>query len=313
MTNKIDNFIWYEKYRPATIKALSLTPHHKEAFESYVEKKNIPHLLLEGLQGSGKTTVAQILMDLIPCTRLELNASSKERGVDTVKGLIKEFAASQPRKGQIKIILLDEADGLTSEALMALKGTMEKYSSSCRFILTCNSVDKIIAPIQSRCTRFKFERFPEDKVFILCKRILGKEGVTVHNEDDIKEIVHKFYPDIRLVINNLQLASISGALDLKALVSLKVDPSKIGAFILKGHVFSLREYVANITDFTFAYRWLYDTFVAKNGNDPQKGEIVMIISEALSVDRQVPDREINFISCCLGIMQVLDIKWDFSK
>jgi len=233
----IENFIWYEKHRPKTVKALSLPPAYSAAFNSYIEEGQIPHILLVGQAGSGKTTIGKIIMDSIPCTRLELNASSKERGIDTVKGMIKDFAASQPRKGELKICFLDEADGLTADALDALKGTMEKYSKNCRFILTANNIDKITPPIRSRCTVFTFDQFSKEKLVVLCNRILSKESITVKSEKDVTAVVEKYYPDVRSTINNMQLACHSGTLELSVLVGLKVDPTKIGEFIKRGIYF----------------------------------------------------------------------------
>ena len=131
-------FIWYEKHRPKSLKELTLPKEYRKAFRQYIKQENVPHLLLAGPQGSGKTTLAYIFMDNIPCTRMVLNASSKDRGIETIKTRVKQFASSMPQKGKIKIILLDEADALTHDAQMALRNTIESHSDTCRFILTAN-------------------------------------------------------------------------------------------------------------------------------------------------------------------------------
>lgn len=308
----LNEYIWFEKYRPKTIRAISLAPDHRVAFEKYIGDGNIPHLLLEGPPGSGKTTIAYILIGAIPCTSIVLNASGEDRGIDTMRGKVKQFAMSQSMKKGIKIVFLDESDAMSRDAQTALRNTMETYSANCRFILTCNYVDKIIPPLQSRCTRFTFDRFPKTKMIKLCETILRKEGISDVSMDDLGALVKRYYPDIRSVINNLQLACVSGKLDLAALTVLKADPDQVGKLIMSGKVFSLRTYVAGITDFAFLYRWMFDEFIANHGNDAQKADMVQHLAQALSVDQQVPDRELNFIACCLNIIMTLEVEVKFN-
>lgn len=310
---KIESYIWFEKYRPNTLKELSLSKEHRAAFNSFIKDKQVPHLLLEGPQGSGKTTVAQILTKEIPSVVLSLNASGEDRGIATVKGKIQRFSSHQPKKDHIKIVFLDEADAITPDAQNALKNTMELYNKSCRFILTCNHVDKINPPIQSRCMKFTFDRFPKRKLVLLCEKILEKEGIENITQDDVSEIIKRFYPDIRSVINNLQAACISGSFNAKAIGLLNADPKLTTDHILSGSIFSIRSQIAGTTDFMYLYRYMFDEFIANNGNDEQKGEIALAVAEALAHDSTVPDREINFIACCINTMYALEISPNFSK
>jgi len=310
--SRLTNFIWFEKYRPQTFEDMSIDKNYKAKFGEYVEAGQIPHLLLAGIQGSGKTTSAYIFMHLIPCVKLVLNASGADRGIETVRGKIKLFAGSEPPAGKIKIILLDEADSITPEAQFALKNTMETYSDSCRFILTCNHVDKIIAPIQSRCTRFTFDRFPKRKLLNLCESILAKEGVTEFVRDDVLEVINRFYPDVRSVINNLQSACVSGALNLKSLGALKVNPTEVGELIKQGRIQSIRQHLAGTISFDFMYKWLWNEFIAQF-TDAQQADIAYVLKDAQTAEPTIPDRELNFVVCCIGIMTALGIDYNFSK
>ena len=310
---KLDQYIWFQKHRPTKLKNLSLSKEHKVAFKKYIKDGQIPHLLLAGTQGSGKTTMAYILMNTIPSACLILNASGQDRGIDTIKGKVKNFAASAVKKGRIKIILLDEADALSSDAMTALRNTMETYSKGCRFILTCNYVDKIIPSLQSRCTRFTFDRFPKEGLFKLCESILDKEGIEGVNQEEITNLIERFYPDMRSIVNNLQAACVSGEFNPKAVGSLNVDPAVIAEHILKGNVLSIRQEIAGTTDFAFMYRFLYDDFLGNNGTNEQKADMVLSISDSCRYDTSVPDRELEFTACCVNIMASLEIDPNFSK
>ena len=311
--SKLSNYIWFEKHRPNKLKDISLNKEHRTAFKKYIKDGQIPHLLLEGPQGSGKTTMAYILKNEVPSVTLLLNASGQDRGIDTIKGKVKQFAQSAVPKGKIKIIVMDEADALTKDAQTALRNTMETYSQNCRFILTCNYVDKIIGPIQSRCSRFTFDRFPKRKLVSVCEDILEKEGIEDVTRDEITELINRFYPDMRSIVNNLQSACVSGIFNAKAIGSLNADPKGIAEAILEGSVLSIRQQVAGTTDFAFMYRYMFDEFLPDNGNDEQKADIVLSIAEALSHDPTVPDREINFVACCINIMGALEVTPNFSK
>lgn len=311
--DRLTNFIWYEKHRPVDFKDLSLNKDHRVAFAAYVAAGEIPHLLLEGPQGSGKTTVAQILMSSIPCTVLALNASGQDRGVATIKGKVKDFAGSQAKQGKLKIVFFDEADGLSSDALFAMKNTIEAYSANCRFILTCNCVDKIIPPIQSRCTRYTFDRFPKRKMLGTCEAILEKEGIVDTPQEELIELISRYYPDMRSVVNNLQAACVSGSFNMKAIGALNIDPTVVGEAVKIGGLQSIRTHLAGVTDFTFLYRWLFDEFIANNGTADQKPEMALAVMRASARDMQVPDREINFVGCCIEVMLAMSVKPNFFK
>jgi len=313
----IKNYIWYEKHRPDSFKSLALPKEQKKKFISYIKEKNIPHLLLHGPQGSGKTTTGLILKNSIPSNCLMLNASSNDRGVGTVKGKIKQFASSQGLNKVLNIVFLDEADGMTPDALLALKNTMEKYSETCRFILTANNVSKIIPPIQSRCTPFEFTTLSKKNVLQQLTTILEKEKVSFEKKD-LLVLIKRLYPDIRSIINNLQAGSMEGKFSLKSMLSASFNPEMLGKLLDEGKLFDIRSLCAGVLDFTWLYKYLFDQYIPNHvldfldeDNYEVKVEAVNTVAEHLFRDATIADKEINFADCCVDLMLIMERKIKF--
>jgi len=203
--------IWIEKYRPRSLNEVIGQAKVVERLKAYVKRKNVPHMLFAGPAGTGKTSCAialarELFGENFANNFIELNASD-ERGIDIIRGKIKDFARTMPLGDfTFKIIFLDEADALTSDAQSALRRTMEMYANNCRFILSCNYSSRIIEPIQSRCVVFRFSPLSDDDVKELLKRVSEVEKLTI-KEDGLDAICYIAQGDLRRALNILQVAA----------------------------------------------------------------------------------------------------------
>ena len=294
--------LWVERYRPQDLSTYVGNEHLKSKVERFLDDGNIPHLLLYGRAGGGKTTLAKIIVNHIECDYLYINASD-ERNIDLVRDKLKTFASSVGFK-PMKVVILDEADYLNvNSAQPALRNLMETFSAHCRFILTCNYVEKIIDPIQSRCQTYKIIPPSKKEVAVHAKTILEKENISF-DLDDLALVVTAGYPDLRKVINELQRMSINGKLsiDKDGMIHNEFKLQFLDAIRNGESIGTIRKMVAdsNFTEYTELYRLLYDE-VESFGVDKMP-EIIADISKGSYQDVLVVDKEINFIATVSNIL-----------
>lgn len=291
--------MWVEKYRPRKLSDMVLIDEHRSAIEGMIADNAIPHLLLVGNVGSGKTTIARILVESIDCTCLELNASD-ERGIDTVRVKVKEYLQTAGFR-KWRICFLDEADALTPDAMFCLRNIMEQYSQRGRFILTANYESKILDAIRSRCQILRFESLDRKSVFKHARKILDSEKVQ-YDVSELISTVDDNYPDIRGVINALQLSTVNGKLYYSGIADLV---AQVRGLIKTKNLNDVRSFVmTHRPDFTMLYRGLFDT-IDKLVSDNKRTEVSLSIAEYMYRDSVVADREINFAACVLEIMRAV--------
>jgi replication factor C small subunit len=291
-----NNSLWVEKYRPNKLEDYVGNEHLKEKVKLYIESGDIPHLLFYGKAGTGKTTLAKMIVKSIECDYLIINASD-ENGIDTIRDKIKGFASSMGFK-PFKILILDEADYLTPNGQAALRNVMETFSKHCRFILTCNFVEKVIEPIQSRCQTFQIVPPTKKDVAVQISKILNSEAVKFEPKD-LVPIIDSAYPDIRKIINTCQLNSIKGELKVDTQNLLETDYKMKVLEILKSSddkrnkYMKIRQTIINskATDFTELFSLLYDK-VDEYAPD-KTSDIILILSEgqykaSMSIDKEIP-------------------------
>jgi len=300
----INHSLWVEKYRPVDLSTYIGNEHLKSKVGVYLESEDVPHLLLYGVTGTGKTTLAKIITNNIDCDCLYINASD-ENNVDNVRTKIKNFASSIGFR-TLKVVILDEADFLTPNAQAALRNLMETFSKHCRFILTCNYVERIIDPIQSRCQPYKIVPPSRKEVAIQLKNIFETENVTF-NLDDLALIVNAGYPDIRRVINSAQRQVVDG--ELKIDVSSVIQSNykiQLLEMLVDGSKFNdIRKLIADnsVSDYAELYRLLYDE--VDNYSNGKVAECILAIAEGEFNDVNVVDKEICFMSTLIKIMRII--------
>ena len=303
----MSNTLWVEKYRPTTLDTYIGNEHLKSKVSVYLESGDLPHLLLFGKAGTGKTTLAKLLVNNIECDYLYINASD-ENNVDTVRTKVKNFASTVGFK-DMKVIILDECDYITPNAQAALRNLMETFSKHCRFILTCNYVERIIDPIQSRCQSFQIVPPSKTEVAKHLHNILIKENV-IDTIEDIKVLVDTNYPDIRRVINSAQRNVVNGKLKLDTSSIIQNDYKLKLLKILdtqnKKNAFKeIRQLLADnkITDYADLFRLLYDE--VDGYGKGHLAECILIIARYELSDSQVVDKEINVMAMIIELLGVI--------
>ena len=294
--------LWVEKYRPTTLKGYVGNEVIKNKIEDYLKQGSIQNLLLHGVAGTGKTTLAKLLVKNIDCDYLYINASD-ERGIDTIREKIQPFALSMGFN-DVKIVILDEADYLTPQAQATLRHTIETCSATTRFILTCNYLERIISPLQSRCQTFEITPPSKGDVFDTLKNILANEGIETSESTSMK-VIDTHYPDIRKIINTLQGSIVNGQIkiDDNSLKNTQLGDKIVDALEKKLKLSVIRQMLADsgAREFDGLFKVLYDN-VSKYTD--REGEAILIIAKYQYEYTFVLEKEI-----CIAAMlnKLLDI------
>ena len=311
----MSEFLWVEKYRPKTIDQCVLPKSLAKTFGELVTSGELPNMMFSGTAGVGKTTVAKALCNMLELDFIVINGS-EEGNIDTLRGKIKQFASTVSLQGGYKVVILDEADYLNPQSTQpALRGFIEEFSNNCRFILTCNFKNRIIEPLHSRCSVYDFAIPNAEKpaiaggIFKRVTNILDTEGVK-YDQKVVAELVQKYFPDFRRILNECQRYSVSGTIDSGILSNLGDENVKGLLSHLKNKDFKMmRKWVADNMDTEphAIYRKIYDNM--SDYLQPQSiPQVVLILADYQYKNAFVADHELNTVACMTEIMAGADWK-----
>ena len=306
----MSEYLWTEKYRPGRIEDCILTNELKETFKQFLNQKEIPNLLLSGTSGTGKTTVARALCEELGADYIIINGSDEGRQIDTLRHKIKNFASTVSLHGGRKYIILDEADYLNPQSTQpALRGFMEEFHKNCGFILTCNYKNRLIPALHSRCSVVDFSIPNSEKPKLANKfmarviAILEDQNVKYDNRV-IVEVINKYFPDWRRILNELQRYSISGTIDAGILVDIAEVNVKELMHSMKNKEFTnVRKWVVDNLDNdpVRLFRRIYDNLY-EHVDGSSIPHVVIVLGEYQYKAAFVADQEINMLACLTEIM-----------
>jgi DNA polymerase III delta prime subunit len=305
----MNDFLWVEKYRPRTVAETILPDGLKQTFQSLVDTGELPNMLFTGTAGLGKTTVAKALCNELDLDYIVINGS-EEGNIDTLRGKIKQFASSVSLQGGVKVVILDEADYLNPQSTQpALRGFIEEFANNCRFILTCNFKNRIIEPLHSRCGVYEFNTTKKDMVQ-LCGEFMDHAASILYKEEvsfdshALADLIMKYAPDWRRVLNELQRFSVTGKIDANVVNNNRSSNySDLFKYLKDKEFKKMRSWVVNNidTDASAIFRAVYDDMSDKV--QPQSiPQLVLILADYQYKNAFVADHELNVVACMTEIM-----------
>lgn len=302
-----DHSLWVERYRPQTLDTLIGNDNLKETLSLWIKNKDIPHTLLFSGPGTGKTSIGKMLVNLIPCDSMIINASD-ENGVDSIRDKVQDFCITMGLN-PLKVMFLDECDRLTPDAQGILRNLMESYSQSTRFVLTCNYQEKIVPAIKSRCQSFEVKPTSKSDAMKHLVKILTKENIK-HELSDVAFIVSSYFPDLRKIINYAQQSSITGELKISKANTQDQDYKIKLVELLKNHASGtafadIRQLVADasFSNYEEVYKYLFEHV---NEYAPKCApEVILNLADAVYQSALVFEREITFVATMHKILSTL--------
>ena len=301
-----NELIWFEKYRPQIVADLVLPDYYETKFKHYILKPtNI--LLCSQTPGTGKTSTMNAIIREGGFESLFINASL-ENGIDVLRGKIKQFASTISFNDLPKIVVLDECDNLSRDGQLAIRGMIEEFSSNCRFILTCNYIQKIEPAVVNRFEVYDFDKIYNENKEELCKKIflrlcyiLENESIS-YNKEDLVKIIKDKYPSLRGMVGDIQKCSLNGKLELKN-ISDDSDFLKIYELMKSKDYLKVVEFTYSITNPSVFYTWFFKySLQQKNKNLPQ---IITIIVKYMNLDPQTRDKQLNIVGCVTELMTLV--------
>lgn len=300
--------LWVEKYRPSSLEEMIMTDTNRSIIQKYKDTGSIPNLLFVGNAGIGKTSLARIISNsILECQYLYINASD-ENGIDMIRTKVTNFSRTKSFDGKLKVIILDETDGLSVDAQRALRNTMEEHAALTRFILTANYNHRIIQPLQSRCQSMDLTP-PLEGCVNRIKSVLDQEKIEISDDDTdkLREFVRVCYPDLRKCINEIQKNVIDGQIAFDNLVRVKdAFVESVYKIVLQGLAIKARKKIIEnehvfSSDYTEMLRALFNHIYESDTPQDKKTEHLVVVSEHLYRAAFVVDPEINFYSCLLAL------------
>ena len=315
-------FLWVEKYRPSTLDDFIGDSDIKNKIREIITMGDVPNLLFTGSPGVGKTSLAKLIAKHTDCDYIYINASD-ENSIDTVRGTIKSFASSIGFK-TFKLVILDEFDYFTPNAMAALRNLMESFSMSTRFILTCNYLDRVIDPIKSRVQIITLEHLSRKKILQHVLDILDTEQVEYHdNISNIKQAIVTYYPDVRRIINEIQAAVIHKPDSTGSLVHKILEPILPSATYIRTNIIKtltdtrststekynmFRELLINMTEYSSIYDVLYNKIGDYAKTDDQLVSVIFHLAEGAKWDSLCANKEVNMMAVLFNIVNTISQK-----